>query len=122
MSDIRKYINLVEQELKEWPFSKKPEPDISNRVFGRPEPKTIQKPNDFVKPTANAVRKPHDYDHPDAEHARQFSSAETYATDPSNNQYMPIHSYDSVDIKRNAQIEADKLKIKWNRLKTQGYI
>jgi len=122
MTDIRKYINLVEQHLKEWPFSKKAEPDISNRVFGRQEQKILTKPNDFVNPKSTAVRRPHDYDHPEAKAVRQFSTAEAYANDPSNNQYMPIHAYDSPDIKRNAQAEADKLKVKWNRLKNQGYI
>jgi hypothetical protein len=142
MTNIRNYIDLIEQNLQEWPFSKKPSVDIDQRINGRREPKAAlpaapktQKDyaasgeqvgvefgkNGHSEPKHLSPTKPHDYDHPQVAMARKFKSAEAYAYDSNNNQYMPINSYDPPQVRQRAKSEAERLMRKWNMWKQQGY-
>jgi hypothetical protein len=142
MTDIRKYIDLVEQSLKEWPFSKKPDIDINKRIFGRKEPTTSlpQPPkthNDYAKSgervdnkfgkngsssQSNRIDPAYGGVSKDLETAREYKSAEVYAYSPNINQYMPINTYDPPQVKQRAKSEAERLMNKWNLWKKQGYI
>jgi hypothetical protein len=117
---IREYIDLVEQNLREWPFRKK-EPDISKRVFGREPPKEAlptapTRQLDIPKPTHGMPDTS-----PELETARTFRTADAYAYS-SANQYMPLRTYSTAQAKRAAEEEANRLRSKWNFWKKQGYI
>lgn len=93
MSDIRKYIELV----NEWTGQPAP--------FGR----------------KNASREPTNPAHKaELAKCRQFASAEAYAT--ANNRFGKVNSYDPENIKMNAEAEQRRLMAHWNHWNLLGLL
>lgn len=133
MKSLRDYIDLIEstkdsEKIQEWPFSKKstegPNVDINNRIFNRPTPKTVASPDskNFGQQEPNTPPNLDRQSSSDLEHARQFSSAEAYAFDPTINRYMPINNYDPPHVKQAANDEAEQLKNRWIFWRNSGLI
>lgn len=123
MTGIRKYIDIVENKeriINEGPLfgwlKRKPEPNIDARLNNRR--KTVGPVDDHKTPM---MMDPHILK------AKEFTSADHYAYDPSVNQYVADNdtysrSTNGPSSSINIEREAARLKKVWNLWKKQGYL
>ncbi len=102
MTDIRKYIDLVES-LEEGFVQ-----PVQSRAFGRLGA-APPKPQDPIDARKRA----------ELDRCRQFNSAEEY--DAAENMYYPIRAGDPQTIIDNATEESERLKARWNHWHHLGY-
>lgn len=98
MTDIRKYIDLIEHGF-----------------MGRPNSRPA-----FGRKNTTYVAQPPERDRAAIEAARQHTSAEAYAQ--SNNSLHPWYNTDPEHIVRNGEREHNRLKARWNDWKEAGWL